>query len=102
MDIKGLPDALSDCHTRVKGAVRILEYHLKISPPSAQLPAIQSRDVFAIEHYLAGSRFDEPGDGTPQSRLAAAAFADQPDSLARSNVEADAIHRTHKRLGRAE
>src|SRR5262249_13032711 len=52
-------------------------------------------DVLAVEQDLASGRPFQPQDAAAGCRLAAAAFADQPQGLAAFDAKVDAVHRLH-------
>ena len=99
----GSRDDLPDRHARIERRVRILEDHLHVLPRAAQLGAGQLRDVDVAEHHAPAGRFDQPQHRPAERRLAAAGLADQPERLARKNVERHAVDRSSRptRLGRA-
>jgi len=59
-----------------------LKNDLYPAPQRYQLSAFQLGDVDAVEKNFAGGRAFEPQDAATRSRLAAAAFTDQPQGLA--------------------
>ena len=83
VDVQRLADDLLDRHARIERAVGVLENHLELAPPRAQHRAAHPRDVLAVEQNAARRRLDQPHDGAAQRRLAATAFADQPQRFPR-------------------
>src|SRR5258708_3579518 len=92
VDVQGFPDAFSYRHARIERTIWILKNNLELPPTGAQLGTSQCRDILAIKVYLTRSWPNKSDDGAPESSLAAAAFADQTDSFARGDGQADIIH----------
>src|SRR5215211_2244179 len=77
--------------TRVQRGVRVLEHELQLP---AQLPRPLHRspgELVPSQPDRAVDRGVQPGDRAEQGRLAAPALADDPDRLARPDVEAHAL-----------
>ena len=98
MNVQRLADDLLHRHARIQRAVGVLKNHLELPPPRAQFRAAQFRDVLALEQNASRRRFDQPHDGAAERRLAATAFAHQPERFARRDAEAHIIHRLHEFL----
>jgi hypothetical protein len=93
--MQGLRQHLPHCHARIQGAVRILKNNLQGTAPRAQRPGAERREVLALEPDLARRGLDEAQREAPRGGFAAAGFAHQRQRLARSNFEADSVHRPH-------
>src|ERR1700730_17470817 len=62
-------------------------------PPSSGSGSVGRADALAIEHQLAGIRYDEMQYEARQGRLAAARLADDPQGLALLHVKRHAVDR---------
>ena len=93
VDRQRMPDRLPDRHRRVQRRVRILEDDLHPAPVFAQLALVQLRDVAVLEDDAAVGGADETEQRPPESRLAAAGLADEPEHLALPEVERDVVDR---------
>ena len=80
-------------HSRVKRAVRILEYHLHLAPHFAHRAPVKRVQVFALEDDVPFGRLVELQYAAPRCGLAAAAFAHQPKRFAPLNGEAHIVDR---------
>src|SRR5262249_55486293 len=60
-------------------------------PNRAQLLSLERREVSPAEHDLAGGRSLQPDDAARERALAAARLAHDPERLAESEVERDAV-----------
>ena len=60
-----------------------------------ELPPFRLRDVVAVEPDLPLGRVVEPHHDAGERRLPAAGLADEPDRLARVDLEIDAVDRVH-------
>lgn len=89
-------DRLAHRQTWVEAAVGILEDHLGMAAEAAQLAALQRAHVGAEDRDLAGVGLDQAQHAASQGGLAAAAFADQAEGLARGKVEIDTIDGAHR------
>src|SRR5262249_21523383 len=93
VDLQRLADDVARRHARIERRERILKNDLHLAPVGAQLPLGKMRDVPPGDPDRAGGRLDQAQHGPGESRLAAAAFADEPESLAARNREAHAVER---------
>ena len=84
-----------DRHAWIERAVGVLENHLKFAPPRTQRCPAHLCDVLAFKQHAACRRLNQPDDGAAERRLAAAAFADQPERFTRRDAEAHVVHRLH-------
>jgi hypothetical protein len=74
-------DDVAGRHARVQRGERILEDDLHLSPMRPQRRLTQASDVLSVEPDRALGRLDQPQHRTRHGRLAAAAFADQPQGF---------------------
>ncbi len=83
----------------VQRGVRVLEDDLEATPGGPQLARGQTRDVAPLE--LDGPRrgFEQSHQHPAGGGLAAAGLADQPEGLARRQLQIDAVHRADRRCG---
>src|SRR5205085_4020379 len=102
VDVQRLADNLAGGHPRIQRTVGILKNHLEFPAPSAQRGAVQGGEVLALEENPARGRCDQTNDRASQRGLAATTFADQADSFARLDEEADVVHGPHEVFGPAE
>ncbi len=93
MHAQRLADDLARRHARIERGERVLEDDLHLPPVGAQLRPAEARDVGTVELDAARGRLDQPQHGATDCRLAAARLADQPQRLARTDREADAVDR---------
>ena len=96
VDRERLADDRADRLARVERRVRVLEDHLHLAPQRAQLRARRGAMSLAVE---ARSRRDVGSSRRSQQargrRLAAARLADEPERLARGDVERHAVDGVH-------
>ena len=97
MDDQRLADDSTHGVARVQGRERVLEDDLHVAPHLAQRLAFQGRYVATLEPDLARTRLDQAQDAAAGGRFAAAGFPDQAECFASGNIEADAVHRVHRR-----
>ena len=90
-----LADDVADRHAGVERGVRILEDDLHLPPHPAHLLATDLGQLDTLEAHRARGRLEELEDAVAGRRLARAGLADEPERLARSDVEADAVDRLH-------
>ena len=93
--VSASPMIAADRHARIERGERVLEDDLHVAAERAERRGIELRDVAALEPDLAGGRLDQPQDAAAGRRLARAGFADQPERLARRDVEAHIVDRVH-------
>ena len=86
-----MPDRLLDRHRRVERRVRVLEDDLHAAPNRAELALGHARDLVALELDAPLGRRHEPEQGSPERRLPAPRFADEPQHLAPAEVERDVV-----------
>ena len=98
---------IADAHERVEAGQRVLEDDA--DAPAADRAHPRRRqivDALAVEpDFAAGDpawRVKKADDGEAGQRLAGAGFADDPENLARRNVERDAVERDERPLSRCE
>ncbi|MNL64648.1 hypothetical protein D3C87_1888830 [compost metagenome] len=100
MDLERLAQDVLDGHARRKRRHRILKDHLDLRAQPLQLTAFGLEHVdraFAVvEADTASIRRNGPHQDLADRRLAAAAFADQPQTFAAADIEADIVHRAMK------
>src|SRR5205085_10777599 len=89
----GLGDDLADLEARVGRRIGILKHHLQFSAIGPHLAPRQLVDPLAIDADLTGGRLDELQNRLAGGRLAAAALADEAQSLALPDVEGNAVDR---------
>ena len=103
--LDGLLEVLGDPHQRVQPGQRLLEDHAELG--AAQPVGVlrrSSQDVRALEEHLAvalGALRQQTHQAAAERRLAAAGLPDQPEGLARRQVEADAVDGPDRAAGRA-
>jgi hypothetical protein len=95
VDLQRMGDGLADRHRRVERRVRVLEHDLHAPPVLAQLPLAQLRDVPTFEDDAARGGANEPEQRAPERGLTAPRLADQPEHLARPEVERHIVDRPH-------
>ena len=83
----------ADLLARVQRAVGVLKDHLDAAAQRDQFAAPEFGDIDPVIEDLAFGRLFEPQDAAAHRRLAAAAFADQPQGLAAVHREVDAVDR---------
>src|SRR5208282_1930421 len=88
-----LADDVADSEARVERGVGVLEHHLELAPVGPHLAARQRIDALAVDADLARGRVEQFEDRLARGRLAAPALADEAQSLARGDVEGDAVDR---------
>lgn len=91
MDAEWLHQDLPDGLFRIQRGIRILKNHLQLAPQTAHIPVRQIQDVLAFIEHFAGRRFRQAENRAPRCRFAAARLADQSESLAFVDREADVI-----------
>src|SRR5207237_1889930 len=91
--LQRLADDIASGHARVQGRERVLEDDLHLPAVGPQLGLAEPRHVIAVELDRAGGRLDQAQHGACHRRLAAAAFADQPQRLALADPEGDVVDR---------
>ena len=94
VDLERLLDGGLHREARVERLVGVLVDQLHAPAQRPQSPALQPRDVVAVELDPPRDRLDQPQHGLSGGRLAAAGLADQRDQLAARDGEADALDRT--------
>ena len=82
VDQTGLGDGGADRHARIEARERILEDHLHVLAPLAQVVLVQPARLRRRAGPSRLERFDQSHDRAPGGRLAAAGFADQRQRLA--------------------
>src|SRR5262249_44006908 len=95
VDAERLRDLVPDRELRIQRVVRLLEDDLHVRAPLPQLALRERRDVSAVEQDLPARRLEQPEEAPAEGRLAAAALADQPERLARVEVERDVLAGVH-------
>ncbi len=98
MDLQPFADDIADAHARIERRVGILKYNLHLPAHVAQLALRHRQKVFTLKKHLAAGGFDEPQNRSPQSRFAAARFADQPDRFAFIHIQTNAVDRFDRAL----
>jgi hypothetical protein len=93
VDDERLPHDGAHGHPRVQRRIGVLEDDLQIAPEGPERPLVHGRDVLPLEPHLARGRLDQAEDAPSGRRLAAARLSDQPQRLARVDLEGDAVHR---------
>jgi len=94
--LQRLADLPADRQDRVQARHRVLEDHRDVAPADlAELVVLQLQEVAPLERRRAGDRAARPRQD-PQERerghaLAAAGLPDDPERLARRDVEGDAV-----------
>src|SRR5581483_2260535 len=88
---EGSADDAADGLARVQRGERVLEDHLHVPTPLAERPALQVRDVLALELDLALGHVVQPHDHASEGRLAAPGLAHEPDGLARVDVQVHTV-----------
>ena len=84
-------DQVSDPHSGVERAPRILKHHLHVTPQEPHSAFGDMRDVLSIEGDLALGRFGQPQDGAPDGGFARTAFPNHAQRFAGRDAEVDAI-----------
>ena len=95
VDVQRLPDDVADRHAGVQGRIGILKDDLHF--PTVLGNVFRGDANAFVDHFAAGGLVQvqkAPSNGG----LAAAAFADQTQRLARVDGEADAVHRLQGRI----
>ena len=70
---------------------------MQLAPQRPHRAPREVRDVDALQPDLAGRRLDQPHHAVRDGRLAAPRLADEPEHLALSQLERDAVDRVHER-----
>ena len=86
--------------TGIQRRVRVLEDHLHTRSELAQLLLAEGRELDVAQPDLAGRRAMELQHSPPGRGLAAPALADQPERLAREEIEAHTIDRLDRHVDR--
>jgi hypothetical protein len=86
----------ADGPNRVEGTVRILKDDLSLTVKGTPLLEGQASDILSSEADLARRDGDEAEYGVGQCRFARARLADEPDRLARGQIEADIVDSVHR------
>jgi hypothetical protein len=92
VDHQGLPDDRAHRHPGIQRRVRVLEDDLHFLAQGPERALVERGDVLVLEPDLARRRLDEPENGPPGGRLAAARLADQPQRLAGQDLERHVVH----------
>src|SRR3954447_26234961 len=92
----GLADDGLDAHAWVKRARGILEDQLQPSPLPSKVPAVERKDVPAVELDGPARGLDQPQQQTTCGGLAASALADEGQGFSTSYFEAHAVHGTQR------
>ena len=96
MQPHGLGNLLADAHHRIEAAGRILKDHGNaLATDVFQPPRAGIGDVLAVKQYRArdgGAVGKKPEHGQPAYGLAAAAFADDAEGFAASDIEIDTMN----------
>src|SRR5262245_3408683 len=93
MNLQRLLNNLSHGHARIQRTVGILKNHLKTLTARTQFLRSQVRDVFLFKLHLPCRRLEQTHDRPSEGALTAAAFANQPQCLARRQRKRNAVHR---------
>ena len=100
MLLERLPEVILDPHQRVQPGHRLLEDQPEVGTAEpTQLPVGHADEVpAAVDHLAVGDRSvrQQPEDAPAERRLAATRLADEPDDLARVDVERDAVDGPHR------
>ena len=80
---------------RVEARERVLEDHLHLPPQRAELTLAKPGDRTALEDDVAAGGLEQADDAAPESRLAAAGLAHEPERLALVDGQRDAVDRVH-------
>src|SRR5204863_2951467 len=91
MDDERLRNDVSDGHPRVERRIRVLEDDLHLAPHFAQLLAPDGRQLAAEELHRPLRRLQKLEDAVAGRRLARTRLADQPERLARVDLEGDVV-----------
>ncbi len=94
-----LPHDLPDPQSGVEGTDRVLEDHLDVAPPQAQLLAAEVGHVLPLEPDLTLRRLVEAGDEPAERGLAGARLADEPQRLPGPDGDRDPVHRVDRASG---
>ena len=91
-----LGNVVADPHQRVQRRHRVLEHHADaVAAHPAHRRLVQREEVAPLEHRAARHDpprwIDQPHQRVGDGRFAGARFADQPDDLARRQIEARAV-----------
>ena len=95
VDIQWLADDILDRHTWIQRRIRILENHLHIFPQSTNRFRV---DLLPVKINFSACRVVKAQERASDRRLATAGLSDQPECLARSDIERYAVNR-FQRLG---
>ena len=77
--------------------VEFLEDHAHASPRAAHRPAVERRDLGAVEHHRSRVRLDQPVDAPQERRLSRAAQSEDCDDLLGADGNVDAVERSFTR-----
>ena len=91
VDDEGLFDYGADGHAGVQGAVGVLEDDLKLFPEGTHCSARELGEVLAPEADFTAGGPEQLEDAPADGGLAAAAFADEAESLAAHDLEGHAV-----------
>lgn len=94
MEEQRFHDQLSNGHSGVQRAIRILEDDLYLPPQVPQIILPARGDVLTVEQDAPGGRVDEPDNAASYSGLPTARLSDQTKGLALPNGKRDAVHST--------
>lgn len=83
---------------RIESVEGILEHHLTGAAEGLRILAAQVNGILSVQQHLAAGGLVQLYQQTPQRTLAAAAFADDAQHLARVQREGYAVHRLHGRI----
>ena len=97
-----LGERVADPPARIQARVRVLEDDLQAPPIGPHRPRRQGHEIDAFEPDRAGARLDQLQHRTADRALARSRFADQPEHLARRDVEADVVDRADRTVAPAE
>src|SRR5215203_5775623 len=95
MGLQGLGDDIAHRHAGVQARIGVLEDDLHV-PAHAEHPlAVVTQYVLAVEDHLALRRLQKAKDEAGERTLAAPRLPYQPERLALSDGEVDAVHGLH-------
>jgi hypothetical protein len=92
---KRLGEYAPDRPNRVQGTIRVLKDDLRLAVKRTPLLERQVNDISSSEANFAGLDGDEPKYRVRQRRFSRARLTDEPDRLARANIEANVIDGVH-------
>ncbi len=99
MDRERFADDLPDRQARIEGSHRILEDHLELPAPLAEVAAPEADEVFVGEPDAAAGDGNQAEDGASERGFSAAAFSDETERFAGWDGQAQAVHGTHPGAG---